>query len=575
MLKITIGEQQQLVFPREAGLTLISYSTNAKGEMVEKSSNVANFMPVDFRRVNMVNDGIITPFVKFIMEFISGPPSEPITVPLDNLESIDWFALNSRCLLNPTFPKAKECLAYIIRHALPTATEETQYQINRLGTHIIEVTPVFNAGDNLIWPDDLEIKPEVKWEPVPNTRLVKDPACSEQDAVTGMKRIIDLSYECGRIIFAHMLLYIMHAAFVVAGIIPKVFVFLFGKTGNKKTTYAAFQTQLYNRDKPLDPLVRLNASIPAAVKLLYEKDDCVVVLDDLFPAQATEIHRQQEKTLLEITRVIGDGIEPARMRGFKVAKAPTKCGVLATGEYYIGGGSDGARHLPVHMTTPIDNEKMTACQREPLILSTFYNYFIRWYITNFNDIVGLIIEWKEAYRGAKTGVHDRLQETQFCLEAAYKLFLIYCESKGFITRDAQQDQYYSFYRQLRTIVKEQDTRINKHAGISGYFDYVAIIRSLFHDNRFKLAESPKKIIQDEHDGVIHGDLLYLRRDKLMDKIHEIEPSADFNEVLDSIKRQQALKPGRDSNSIHLHGIKRDDGSRGGMRFYAIRLSKLR
>jgi hypothetical protein len=376
------------------------------------------------------------------------------------------------------------------------------------------------------------------------------------------------SPEAGRITFSFNLLNVQREAFTVAGIKVRSCVSLHGPTGIKKTTLSSFLTQLYNRDEPLESPVRLNASVPAAVKLLYEKGDCVVVLDDLFPAQSSEIRSKQEKTLLEITRVIADGIEPARMRGHQVAKAPPRCGALFTGEYYVGSGSDAARLLPVKMTIPVDNDKLTECQREPLILSTFYHHYISWYITNFGQICGLIKEWFAVYRSTKSNMHPRLQETQFCLEAAYKLFLTYCEDRKFITHEAALDQYNCFYQQLRTIVKEQNARVYQVRNSEpSQVDYLRVIRSLYHDRRLRLADSIKDFEEKAYDGVLHGDHLYLRREGLMAKIRTSEPSADFDDVLRNLKSHQALKPGKCSNSRKIAGSR--------LRFYVIRLGKLK
>jgi hypothetical protein len=345
-------------------------------------------------------------------------------------------------------------------------------------------------------------------------------------------------------------------------------VFIYGPTGNKKTTYAAHQTQLYNRDKLVESPVRLNASIAAAVTLLYEKSDCVIVLDDLFPAQSSKIQQQQEETLFEITRIVADGTPPARMKGSKVAKAPPRCGILFTGEYYIGTGSDAARLLPVKMTAPIDNGKMTACQQEPLILSTFYHYFITWYITKFDTICGLFKDWLTKYRNTKSNIHPRLEETQFCLEAAFKLFLTYRKEKNFISQETAVDQYNLFYNQLRAIVREQNARVNHGKG--GEFrqvDYLQVIRTLYHEGRFRLVGSAKDFESKECDGIIHKDHIYFREKKLMARIKTIEPSAEFIDVVNDLKVQQALKPGKDSNSRKINGSK--------LRFYVIKLDKLR
>jgi hypothetical protein len=301
---------------------------------------------------------------------------------------------------------------------------------------------------------------------------------------------------------------------------------------------------------------------------LYEKSDCVVIKDDLFRAEDREIHRQQEKTLLEITRVAGDGIEPARMRGNRVAKAPPRCGVLFTGEYYIGKGSDAARLLPVKITIPVDNDRLSACQRESLMLSTFYDYFIKWYISNFDSICELLKEWVAVYRSTKTSIHDRLQESQFCIEAAYKLYLTYRMEKGFISETDILDEYDSFYSQLRAVVIEQNDRVNQVTRTNPNVNYLAMIGTLFRTKRFQLVESVKDFVVKEHDGIIHKEHLYLRSDKLMKRIRTIESTAEFDEVLNCLKTHNALKTGSKSNSKQIHGGRRN------LRFYVIKLAML-
>jgi len=53
----------------------------------------------------------------------------------------------------------------------------------------------------------------------------------------------------------------------------------------------------------------------------------------------------------------------------------------------------------------------------------------------------------------------------------------------------------------------------------------------------------------------------------MKKIQTIEPQAEFSDVLENLKKHDALKLGKNSNSRQLHGGK-------GIRFYAIKLAKL-
>ena len=210
---------------------------------------------------------------------------------------------------------------------------------------------------------------------------------------------------------------------------------------------------------------------------------------------------------------------------------------------------------------------MTECQQEPLMLSTFYNYFLQWYIDNFDEIVEVLKEWMAVYRSIQSDIHPRLQEAQFCLEAAFKLFLTYRQEKGFISREESLDEYNAFYNQLRTAVIEQNNRVNQTTCIKPInVDYLKIIRSLYQDKRFRLVGSAKDFEAKEHDGIIHKNHLYLRSNKLMARINTFEPFAEFDDVLEDLKSQQALKAGKDSNSKKIAGSS--------LRFYAIKLLKL-
>lgn len=578
MYKVQINDLSYYQYSLASGLEYVLISYNNKDEAVIKYKHIGSFYTHVSAKVDVNNEEVTTSHIEVILEFSDGKKSESKTLPIKNLEKVNWSDdVDSRCILNPDVPKAKEHIANIIRLQCAKADVKTKTMtvVDQLGGHIIEGIPVFHSGDGLIWPSDLadKDKPKVLYRSVPNKRLVVDPACSEKDADTAMVRIVDLSPDAGRAILSLNLMCIQWDAFVAAGITPRCNMYLHGKTGAKKTTIAGFTTQMFNRDKPIEPPDRLNASIPAAIKLMNKVRHGVLVLDDLYPADASEIRRQQEKTLLELTRIIADGTEPARVRGGQVTKSPPKCGILGTGEYYIGGGSDAVRLFPIEIKTPIDCDKLTACQLEPLMLSTYYRYYIEWYITNFDEIVRLLKEWKVTYleQATKTGIHDRLQETQFCLESAYKLYLTYRQEKGFITHDDVQVHYYSFYQQLRAIVMEQNTRANQRKGeaLKRQVDYLAIIRLMYRDQRFQLSNSAKRFNLEIHDGVIHKEHLYFRQDRLMDKVHLYEPEADFDEVILDLKWRQALKEGKRNTSRQLHGSGR------GLRFYAIRLSKLR
>lgn len=544
----------------------VTFSPEQGLVLAENDKHICNFEPWVVSRVTRYDDGESCSYVRFFIEFADGTRSEEFVLPTENLENVDWHSLNPKCLLNPDFSKASHHLAYIIRSALFTATEETQYRIGRLGTHIINGSPAFCVGDRLIW-SSTEQETDIALEQLPY-KLAIDPQLTEEDAVAGMMKIVKLSPDAGRPIFSHSLLNVMRQVYIDMGVTPCSIIFVVGETGMKKTTYTAFQTQLYNRDKGIQEPVRLNATIAAAETIISENSDCSVVLDDLFPAASSATKRKQEQTLEALTRIVGDKSGRARMQGNEVVTKEPRSGVIVTGEYIIGTGSTAARLLPVRVTTPIDNMKLSECQNEPLVLSTFYNYYISWYITNYFEIKDLLAKWIIESRKVHLGVHARLQETYFCLESAYKLFLQYCVDKGFTSKEKVQEQAYSFGNLLMSLVKAQDKRVRQGGGSEDEKpNYLKLIRTMYNGGSFHLADSAEKL-KDKHDGLLYYNCLCLRGTKLVEKIKKFVPAATLRDIVNALLAKNALKLVNEKHTVQICGC-------GGKRFYAIKLKELK
>jgi hypothetical protein len=527
---------------------------------------VANFKPRVKCLVKSESDGEIENLIHFNCDFADDTESEMKTIALDELDSIKWHNIDMRCQLNPDCHKALKYLAAIMRADLPNAPVVNEYLFCREGIHFIEKKPIFCIGDGLIPSLDVSKEILIRLEDIPK-RLAVDNGCSGRQAVTGMMKVVNLSPSAGKIILSHCLLNIMRAAYAEVYKVPRCILFLVGLTGTKKTTYAAFMTQMYDRDKGIASPFRLNSSSPAFEQILYDANDCVVVLDDLFPAQSSETKRKQEKTLNDLIRIIGDDSGRAIKKGDGIVAKTPRSGAMVTSEYLVGTGSDAARLLPISFSTPIDNAKLSECQREPLIVSTFYKFFIEWFIAHYNEIKALLTKLLSESRSVHLGVHDRLQETHFCLSSAYNIFLQYCVAKGFTSLANAKVQYCSFRGMLTDLVKKQNERVNMGSEKeSGKADYLCIIRTLCKDRVFRLADDITKL-KEKHHGLIHDNCLCLRGMKLMPEILKSVPNANLNAVIRSLTEQEALKPGSDRNSIQISGG-------GGIRFLAIPLKKL-
>jgi hypothetical protein len=298
-------------------------------------------------------------------------------------------------------------------------------------------------------------------------------------------------------------------------------------------------TQIHNRNEGISRSPRLNASIAAAEKLLYQKNDCVIVLDDLFPAKSNKIKRDHEETLSEITRIIADGIGRGRMKGNQILLKQTTCGVIFTGEYYIGTGSDVARLLPLSFKNPIEHEKLHECQKEPLILSTFYHFFIRWYAENYSEIKAFLGNWLTVNRNMKFNVHPRLKETYFCLLSAYKLLLMYFAKIDYITRDIARSESNRFQRMLSDLIHAQDKNVRKSTNDkTEKNNYFELVKAFYNANNFKYAKSADRL--DDCDGIVHEKYLCLRGEKLLIKIKRVFPNATIHDIRNSLIEHKSL-----------------------------------
>lgn len=504
-------------------------------------------------------------YVRVQLEFEDGCLGTVLDVPIAEVDKSQWWKRELRCCLEPNVPESKfrRYLSNAVKTALNNAPTKTIYQLSRTGLFKIKEEAIFCTGLEAVRPPASTISDEEVEFLRLKQHLDIDSKLSEAEAVSKMFDFISLCPNAGRVILVHKLIYLMYQAYVEAGKRPNVCVFLYGKTGTNKTTFSALLTQMYNRNSGIASPRRLNASIAAAVEIITEVFDDTVVFDDLFPAESNSICRQQEETFLEVTRYIADGTIPARMKGKNILEGSPRCGVVFTGEYIVGRGSDAVRLLPVGMTRP-DSEELKYFQDHPLIISTFYYFFIRWMVENYSDIVALLKEWLCEYRKIDSGVHRRLQETDFFFSTAYALLIQYCCDKNFLTKEDAIRLFDSFRELLTALVQQQDEKVSQKTSRKVESrNYWESIRALYKNGKLSVADSIKSFDKDFNDGVIHNNSIYLRGEKLS----RYFPKADISDIIDELVSQGVLEVGKRNCTKQISALR-------GLRFYVIPLEYL-
>lgn len=243
---------------------------------------------------------------------------------------------------------------------------------------------------------------------------------------------------------------------------------------------------------------------------------------------------------------------------------------LLIGEYTIGKASTIPRALVVNITEPPNGAVLDEYQRNrPLLVSTFYYYFIRWYVDHFNEIRDSIDAKLTQLRRATASptTHGRLRDTQFYLEISYMVLLEFCKESRFCSEEDAKDTYQSFSTQLRTLVQAQETRFKESIEVKT-IDYLDLIRDLYKQGAFHLAKDAENFKPEKHDGLIYYDCLCLRGKRLEKKLRSFTPSLSFVDCISYLLSKGALKLVESKNTVQINGT-------GGKRFYAIKLSKLR
>jgi len=205
----------------------------------EKNNPISNFRPkvLSLIKKHANERAKHDPWVEVELSFARGIPSEKFTIPVKDLEKVDWLSKDQRCRLYPEISpaKAQRYIADEVRKVFPDfkGKEKDLHLVSRLGTQIIEGIPTFCTGDRLICsPVNREI-PKVEIAPMPY-RLAIDPNINEHEALVGIFDLMSLSPDPLRVVLSQKLLYIMRHVYETVWKSPCVIVFLHGHTGTRK-----------------------------------------------------------------------------------------------------------------------------------------------------------------------------------------------------------------------------------------------------------------------------------------------------------------------------------------------------
>lgn len=535
----------------------------------EKGHPVSTFLPVVTKVIQVKSVAGVEEHVQVMLRFKAGESME-VRVPLSDLDHADWFGLDRRCILAPNRRFAGCCVANAIRMGVANAPVEEHRKLDRMGIHRLGDNILFVAGDRSILPSaEKEAAANIEVEDL-GFHLNIDPDLTAQDAFDGMRELIGLSDEIGRVLVAHTVAGIIRAAFKEVGFVPCAVLVVVGGSGLLKSHYVPHLVQLYNRSDEIRAVTRFNSTNRFIEDVLDKYAECTAVIDDLHTAEARSIKRINEATAEEIIRRIADDTGCGCKEGNSLVQKKFRGNAVFIGEYTIGKESTIPRALVVELTTPPDGRILDRFQRhQPLLVSTFYFLFIQWYVDHFREICETVDRNLSFFRDrtANSGTHGRLKDTYFYLQISYRFLWEFCVDSEFCKREEALDECSAFEALLTDLIRTQQARFRPGKMDNSQVDHLGIIRCLYQQKQFALADSKEQFQDKEYDGLVYKGCLCLRGKCLEEKLKKVSPDLDLSSAVQALRTKGVLKQVSNKNTIQISGLH-------GVRFYAIKMKFL-
>lgn len=479
-----------------------------------------------------------------------------VTVSLKELNKIDWSAVDIQCVVNDQNRHARSFIAYHIAQQLNDVPIHYKIGLEQLGISKINNIAVFAAGDHLIVPsnnqnlaENITIRPS-------GSRLDIDKNYSIKEASVEMKVLMELSQEIGRIVVAHAISAIIRSAFKESGFTPSTILYIVGESGMFKTQYVTNLVQLYDRNKEIKPNTRLNSSLSYVEDTLSRFGENTAVIDDLHTGESSSVKKNNERNLEELIRRVSDNTGRGHMCGNKSVQNNFRGNVIVIGEYISGKGSTLPRALVAKITQRPDGIKLDQYQRsKKLVVSTFYYYFIQWYVDNYAYICTLIDDQltKHRYRKYSDTIHARLIDTAFYLIASYNILLCFFKEHGVMSDDEITTERNSFSAQVNRLIYEQQKLYGPYNT-----DFLAIIRNAYQSGKFLIAKSDKLFDESRYDCVIHYNCLCIYSKRFDKVMSDLIPNYDHRRLIRALKENNALKlhESDGKNDIKINSLKK-------------------
>ena len=490
------------------------YYTGAKGETLRSADDklIANFNVKLEAVVNYITGD--TTNKRYLLKFYNPEFAGEAEVDPKMLEKFDYGSIDDTLLLSPEISNAGKIMAYIIKNQAKDIEIKEKLLFNKLGWHNINGINCYCAGDKLI--SGIPLDNYVISENLSNKyHLEIDECLSEYDAGRYTTNLINIEPKISSLIFVGGLLGVMRQIIIDADIRVPCIIYVYGPSQTRKTTLTNLSVRIYNRselqsDSSVSSM-RVSSSEFKSEELVDELKDATFIFDDLYKESSVKLRKIYEARVRNLIRNFADNSSRTTARSaFK-----NNCQIVVTAEYLLKSKTDIGRTMLIHVPEKINSEKLAKCQSQPLALSTFYYYFIKWLSVNYDNIVERLKKEYSLFRASSfthKGNFERLYEQFFLMNFVFCIYLDYLEESGIkLARNLIIEQFNNYIKSA--LGKQSEILKTIEASEVEYINLSAELLSMINDNTIVVSEKGEECFQK-------GNLIYIRNEYFGRKLRE-------------------------------------------------------
>lgn len=411
----------------------------------------------------------------------SGEPLPRIAVPEDRFPGMNWVLRWGIGAVITAGQGNRDHLRAAIQLLSRGAVQERVF--THLGWRRLDGRWVFLHAGGAVGADNVLVEPEA--ESLRSYVLPTDG--SPEEAMRASLRLLDI----GPPEVTHPLWAAVWRAPTACLLYPTVVFWLYGKTGNFKSTLAALFLSHFGGPFTKDSLpANWLATDNALERLAFLARDVILVVDDYAPEKHPHQGAELDKRVNRLVRQVGNRAARTRLAGDLKARpeTPPNALVIATGEQLpLGIASVAARILPVLCKNEkIDVAKLSQAQAEAYLLPQAMRGYLGWLAPRMDELAEALPKRFEELRAKATiEGHARLPEAVAHLCLGTELGTNYAVQLGVLTEAEAGEMRKCCWNALLTLAREHARTLEEERPVA---KFIQVLDAIFTQKKGHLVD---------------------------------------------------------------------------------------